>query len=86
MLRCRDVGRAGHFIPHAQGAPCWQPQPQPQAAGAAAGVWQPQVQAAPRQGLQAQALALVFMVRLLGRSRAGSGPQGKVSALCPVMA
>ena len=42
-----------------QGAPCWQPQAQGDAA--AAGVWQPQVQLAPGQGLQEQVLVLVFM-------------------------
>lgn len=46
-------------MPQLQGAPCWQPQPH--AEGVVAGVWQPQVQALPGQGLQVQELEFVFM-------------------------
>jgi len=44
--------------PHWQGAPCWQPHLHVEAT--AAGVWQPQVQAAPIHWVQWQAL-LAFM-------------------------
>jgi len=46
-------------VPQLQGAPCWQPQPH---AEGAAGVWQPQVQVLPGQGLQVQGLESVFIV------------------------
>ena len=54
----RRIGHGGQNMPQLQGDPCWQPQPH---AEGAAGVWQPQVQALPGQGLQVQELEFVFM-------------------------
>jgi hypothetical protein len=55
----RDLGPDNQQVAQLHGAPCWQPQLHFE--GATAGVWQPQVQLAPGQGLQEQVLASVFM-------------------------
>jgi hypothetical protein len=49
--------------------------------GAAAGAWQPQLQAAPTQGLQEQAVVSVLMVFSLG-CRGRNGQRSEVWALC----
>lgn len=88
ILRHDDVGCAAgagdgdQRVPQLQGAPCWQPQPHLD--GVAAGVWQPQVQAAPGQFLQEQDFDSVFMAMVLWSVQAGIGLWDKVWALCGV--
>ena len=67
---------ASHYFfatagPHWHGLPCWQPHWQ--ADGAAAGVWQPQVQAAPMQSTQEQAAMASFFFMAVSR---WTGPIG----------
>lgn len=71
----RGYSQGGQRAAQLQGAPCWQPQAQ--ADGAATGVWQPQVQAAPMQGLQLQALDSVFMGFILMVGAGRNWPTGQ---------